>query len=77
MEIKILGSGCAKCQKLEKMTIKALHELNLKADVQKVDDIMQIMNYGVSSTPALVVNGSVRIKGRIPGIDEIKKEITR
>ncbi|GAG79154.1 unnamed protein product [marine sediment metagenome] len=73
MEIKILGTGCPKCKALEKATINALAELDIAANVSKVEDIMQIMNYGVISTPALVINEKVVIKGRIPSENEIKE----
>ena len=73
MEIKILGTGCPKCKALEKATINALAELDIAANVSKVEDIMQIMNYGVVSTPALVIDEKVVIKGRVPSKEEIKK----
>lgn len=73
MEIKVLGPGCAKCKQLEKDVLKALTELDLSADVEKVEDIKQIMSYKVMSTPALVVNGKVKMAGRVPRSDELKK----
>jgi small redox-active disulfide protein 2 len=73
MEIKILGTGCTKCKALEKATINALAELDIAANVSKVEDIMQIMNYGIISTPALVIDEKVVIKGRVPSKEEIKK----
>ncbi len=77
MEIKILGTGCPKCKALEKATINALAELDIAANVSKVEDIMQIMNYGVVSTPALVIDEKVVIKGRIPSENEIKEILTK
>lgn len=77
MEIKILGTGCPKCKALEKATINALAELDIAANVSKVEDIMQIMNYGVISTPALVIDEKVMIKGRIPSENEIKEILTK
>ncbi len=71
MEIKILGTGCPKCKSLEKMTRDVVEQNNINATITKVEDIMDIMNYGVMSTPALVVNDKVEIKGRIPSADEI------
>lgn len=71
MEIKILGTGCPKCKSLEKMTRDVVEQNNMSATITKVEDIMEIMNYGVMSTPALVVNEKVEIKGRIPSADEI------
>ena len=73
MEIKILGTGCPKCKTLEKLTRKAVAELDINANITKVEDIMQIMNYGVVSTPALVIDEKVVIKGRVPSANEIKK----
>jgi len=71
MEIKILGTGCPKCKSLEKMTRDVVEQNNISATITKVEDIMDIMNYGVMSTPALVVNEKVEIKGRIPSAEEI------
>ena len=76
MEIKILGTGCTKCKALEKATINVLAELDIAANVSKVEDIMQIMNYGVISTPALVIDEKVVIKGRVPSENEIKEILT-
>jgi small redox-active disulfide protein 2 len=77
MDIKVLGTGCPKCKKLEQATIEAVAAAGVDATVSKVEDIMQIMQFGVMSTPALVVDGKVLVKGRVPGIDEIKKLITK
>jgi small redox-active disulfide protein 2 len=77
MEIKVLGPGCPKCKTLEKSVINALAELDLAADVSKVEDIVEIMNYGVMVTPALVINGKVVLKGRVPSVEEIKSLITK
>ena len=77
MEIKILGTGCPKCKALEKATINALAELDIAANVSKVEDIMEIMNYGVISTPALVIDEKVMIKGRVPSENEIKEILTK
>ena len=73
MEIKILGPGCPKCKTLEKLTREVVEQNHIDATVSKVDDIVEIMNYGVMSTPALVVNGKVVLKGRVPSADELKK----
>jgi small redox-active disulfide protein 2 len=77
MEIKILGTGCPKCKTLEKLTRNVVEQNNIEATVIKVEDIMEIMKYGVMTTPALVVNGKVEIKGRVPSADEIKQVLTR
>ncbi len=71
MEIKILGTGCPKCKSLEKMAREVVEHNIINATITKVEDIMDIMNYGVMSTPALVVNEKVEIKGRIPSAEEI------
>ena len=73
MEIKILGTACAKCKTLEKVTKEVVEQNKLDATISKVEDIMEIMKYNVMSTPALVVNESVEVKGRIPSADEIKQ----
>jgi small redox-active disulfide protein 2 len=72
MEIRILGTGCPRCNELEKRTINALAELNVGADVQKVKDIKEISKYGVFATPGLVINNKVKSSGRLPSSDEIK-----
>ncbi|MEN6327237.1 MAG: thioredoxin family protein [Syntrophomonas sp.] len=71
MKIEVLGTGCAKCQQLEKDVYNALAELDIAADVTKVQDIKQIMSYKVISTPALVVDGQVKIAGRLPRKEEL------
>ena len=77
MEIKVLGSGWAKCKTLEKLTREVVENNNIKATVTKVEDILAIMKYGVMSTPALVVNEKVEVSGRIPSAGEIKTIILR
>jgi small redox-active disulfide protein 2 len=77
MEIKILGTGCPKCKTLEKLTREVVEQNGIDATVTKVEDIFQIMKYGVMTTPALVVNEKVEIKGRIPSADEIKQVLTK
>lgn len=77
MEIKILGTGCPKCKTLEKITREVVQQNGIDATVTKVEDILEIMKYGVMTTPALVVNGKVEIKGRVPSSDEIKQVLTK
>jgi small redox-active disulfide protein 2 len=77
MDIKILGPGCPRCKSLEKLTREVVAENGIDATITKIDDIMEIMKYGVMTTPALVVNGKVEIKGRVPSSDEIKQLLTR
>lgn len=72
MEIKILGSGCSSCNDLLKRTEKAVEELGLEANFEKVTDMVQIMSFGVMKTPALVVNGKVKASGRVPSVEDIK-----
>ncbi len=75
-QIRILGTGCPKCKKLFETVQKAVAESGLEADVAKVEDINEIMNYGVMMTPALVVDGEVKVTGRVPRPDEIKTLIS-
>ena len=73
MEIKILGTGCPKCKALEKVTRDVVAENGLDANVTKVEDIMDIMKFGVMTTPALVVDGKVVMKGHVPSKEEVKQ----
>ena len=73
MEIKILGPGCPKCKTLDKATREVVEQNGIDATITKVEDIMEIMKYGVMSTPALVVDEKVVVKGRVPSYDEIRK----
>lgn len=73
MEIKVLGTGCAKCKTLEKTTYQAIEELGINASISKVEDIIEIMKFGVMTTPALVVDGKVIIKGKAPSVADIKQ----
>lgn len=77
MEIKVLGSGCAKCNQLEEATKQATAKAGIDATVEKVTDMAQIMGYGVMTTPALVVDDQVRIAGRVPSVDELVALLTR
>ena len=73
MKIEILGTGCPKCKMLEANAKKALEDTGKKAEVVKVTDINKIVDYGVMSTPAIVIDGEVKASGRIPTAEEIKK----
>lgn len=75
MEIKVLGTGCARCKSLEKVTKNAVASLNIEASVEKIEDIAKIMAYGVMRTPALVINEKVVLSGQLPSVDEVKKII--
>lgn len=75
MEIRVLGSGCPKCKEVEKRVIEVLAEMNMTADIGKVTDIKEIMEYKIMATPGLVISGKVKSAGKIPSRDEIKKWI--
>ena len=73
MKIKILGSGCPNCKVLEANAQKAVKEMKISAKIEKVTDISKIMEYGVMSTPALVIDEKVASSGRVLSAEEIKK----
>lgn len=77
MEIKILGTGCSKCKTLEKATREAVKELGVDANIEKEEDIMKIMEYGVMNTPALVIDGKVVASGRLPNEKDLKSLLTK
>lgn len=77
MEIKVLGTGCAKCKSLEKATREAVEKAGVDATVTKVEDIVEIMQFGVMTTPALVIDGEVVVKGKVPSVSEITKLLTK
>ena len=77
MEIKILGTGCAKCNSLEKLTQEVVKDLGLTANISKEEDILRIMEYGIMRTPGLVINDKVVISGRVPAKKEIEKILTQ
>ena len=72
MKIEILGAGCFKCKKVYENVKKALEETGVDADVEKIEDMNKIINYGVMITPALVIDGKIKASGRIPNHEEIK-----
>ena len=76
MKIEILGMGCPKCKKLYENAQAAVKELNVQAEIVKVEDIQKIMDYGLMITPAILIDGEVKAAGRIPAPDEIKKWIS-
>lgn len=71
MDIKILGTGCPKCQRLEQLTREVATEIGVDAQFEHVRDIAKIMEYSVLSTPALVIDGEVKVAGRMPTKEEI------
>lgn len=73
MKIEILGTGCPKCKATEKIVRKIVEELGKKVDIVKVEDLQEIVDRGVMMTPAVVVDGEVKIIGHVPSPDEIKK----
>lgn len=73
MKIQILGMGCAKCQKLTAIAMQAADELNLTYEVVKITDPGDIVRFRVMFTPALAIDGTVKIVGKIPTVEEMKK----
>ncbi len=72
MKIQILGTGCAKCQKLAELAKQAADELKLDYQLEKVTSLNDIMKFGVMVTPALAVDGTVKVSGKLPTVEEIK-----
>ena len=72
MKIQVLGTGCAKCKLLAEQTERAVQELGLDAEVEKVTEINEILDFGVMMTPALAVDGEVKVVGKVPAMDELK-----
>jgi len=75
-KIEILGTGCPKCKKLEEQVRVAASELNLECQIDKIEDIQKIMAHGVMMTPALVVDGKVKVTGKVPVLDDLKKMLS-
>ena len=75
MEIIVLGTGCAKCKRLEQVVRDVVAEMGVEASIKKEEDIMNIMSYGIMHTPGLVINGKVVSKGRIPTSKELMELI--
>lgn len=75
MEIKVLGTGCQKCKSLYKVVNEVVEENSINAQVDKIEDIVEIMNYNILSTPAMVIDGKVVLKGKVPSKEEILKII--
>ena len=72
-DIKILGTGCSKCNKLAELSKKAAEENGIEFSIEKVKDINKIMEYGVMTTPALVIDGELKVSGKVPSLDELKE----
>lgn len=77
MKIQILGTGCPKCKKLAENTEAALKELGLSCEIEKVTKINDIMAFGVMMTPALAIDGDVKIVGKVATVEEIKSFINK
>ena len=75
MEVKVLGPGCAKCKSTYKAVEKVISDNNLDVKLTKVEDIMEMMNYNIMTTPAVVVDEVVKIKGHVPSENEIKEAL--
>lgn len=73
MQLTVIGPGCAKCKTLAQFTERAVKELGLTAEITKVTDLKQIMALGVMMTPALAINGAVKITGKVPSVAELKR----
>ncbi len=71
--LQILGTGCAKCRTLSEQTEAAAKELGIEYQLEKVTDIQKILKFGVMSTPALVIDGEVKVVGKVPSVLELKK----
>ncbi|MBK6680280.1 MAG: TM0996/MTH895 family glutaredoxin-like protein [Ignavibacteriales bacterium] len=74
--IKVYGSGCANCKKLEQLCIEAVGEMKIDANVEKVTDLMEIMKSGIMSTPGLEINGKIVSAGKLPTKETLKHWIT-
>ena len=77
MNIKILGTGCSRCKALEQVTRNAVAEMGISAEIEKVEDIVKIMNYGVMRTPALVIDDKIALSGHVPSLTETKAVLTK
>lgn len=73
MEVKVLGPGCAKCKTTFQVIEKVIKENNLDVKLTKVDDIMEMMSYNIMTTPAVVIDGEVRMKGQVPSESDVKR----
>ena len=77
MEIKILGPGCAKCNKTEKLVREVIEETGIDASVEKVSDMMQTASYGVFGTPSVIIDNEVKRTGKVPKKNDIKAWLTK
>jgi len=77
MEIKILGPGCAKCNKTEKLVREVIDETGVDANIEKVSDMMKIASYGVFGTPSVIIDNEVKCTGKVPKKNDIKTWLTK
>ena len=73
MKIEIYGSGCAKCKKTEEIVRQAVKEFNIEAEISKIEDLQKIIDKGIMMTPAVAIDGVVKILGRVPSTEDVKK----
>lgn len=76
MKIQVLGTGCSKCNTLAKQAEEAARQLGVDCDLEKLNDIKDIMKMGVMTTPALAIDGVVKVVGKVPSVEELKKIIS-
>ena len=74
-EVIVLGPGCSKCKETYKVVERVISENNLDVKLSKIEDIAEMMSYNIMTTPAVVVDGTVKIKGHVPTVDEVKKAV--
>lgn len=72
-QIKVLGPGCSKCKTLYSNTVEAVHQLGLEVEVIKIEDIQEMIKYNVLTTPVLMIDDVVKVKGRVADVKEIKQ----
>ena len=72
-KLQILGTGCPKCKKLAEVVEQTAREMGIEYEIEKVTEISEIMKFGVMMTPALAVDGVVKVAGKVPGVEDIKK----
>ena len=77
VKIEVLGTGCAKCKRLEKNVQRAVKETGVDAEIQKVEDLDEIINKGVMMTPALIIDGEAKVVGKVPSVEEIKRMLRK
>jgi small redox-active disulfide protein 2 len=74
--IEVLGPGCANCERLYRNTERAVKELGLECELEKITDFNVIMSYHIMSTPALLINGELKFSGRVPSVEQLKEMLS-